>query len=145
MRMFGTIKTGLLSLLLVVAVGIGTGSDANAQSRREARQLAERLDTIVRQLRAVQQRVIEHQDTHDNTSAGESSVDGGLVADMEVRLGSIDRELRNLTGQIEEIMHRQRQIEQQLTRMQADFEMRFQDLCLVCGGEPRCSQQQHEN
>jgi tol-pal system protein YbgF len=129
MGIFHAIKMVLIGIMVLAVIAIGTSADASAQSRREIRELQETMNATIRQLRAVQQRVIEHIDSQNEASGdGQNSVDSSLVADMEVRLGTIDHELRNLTGQVEDIMHRQSQIEQRLDRMQADFEMRFGDL-----------------
>jgi tol-pal system protein YbgF len=49
-------------------------------------------------------------------------------SDMSVRLDRIENALRQLTGTVEELQHRNQQLEMQLKRMQEDTEYRFQQL-----------------
>jgi len=113
----------MISLLVVGAILFGTTS-AFAQSNRD---LNNRMESIQRQLRAVQDRLIDHLGKPGEVQ-GASQVDREILADMEVRLGAIDRELRQLTGNLEEINFRQRKIESDFERFRADVDMRFGDL-----------------
>jgi len=52
------------------------------------------------------------------------SNDSELVA----RLGQLENQIRQLTGMIEELQHRNNQLEQQLKRVQQDTDFRFQEM-----------------
>ncbi len=110
-------------LLLTLATTWSLPTPVLAQS--EARRVQQQISTINRQLRTLQETVLEHIDDHGN---GVADNERALLADMEIRLGAIDREFRMLTGQIEEMDHRQRQLIKQFEIFKADMELRFQDL-----------------
>ena len=57
-------------------------------------------------------------------------------ADVSTRLDRIENALRQLTGTIEELQHRNQQLEMRLQRMQDDTEYRFQQLGSKGGGAP---------
>lgn len=54
--------------------------------------------------------------------------------DLSVRLGRLENQIRQLTGLIEELQHRNQLLEQQLKRVQQDTEYRFQEM--GPGGRP---------
>jgi tol-pal system protein YbgF len=55
---------------------------------------------------------------------GQRNDDSELVA----RIGRLESQIRQLTGMIEELQHRNNQLEQQLKRVQQDTEFRFQEM-----------------
>ena len=117
----GQIRSVIFSLLLIamlmpLSVFAQSSSDVNQQ-----------LNSISRQLRALQEIVLQQTGQTPDREGG-YSVDGSLLADMEVRLGAIDREFRLLTGSVEEMGYRQRQLETKFENFKADIELRFQDL-----------------
>jgi len=48
--------------------------------------------------------------------------------DLSIRLDRLENQIRQLTGVIEELQHRNQQLEQQLRKMQQDVEFRFQEM-----------------
>lgn len=62
---------------------------------------------------------------------GQRNEDSELVA----RMGRLENQIRQLTGMIEELQHRNNQLEQQVKRMQQDTEFRFQEM--NPGGRPQ--------
>lgn len=50
------------------------------------------------------------------------------AARIEVRMGTLEDQIRRLTGQVEETQFRTQQLKDQLERMQADFDLRFKEL-----------------
>lgn len=60
----------------------------------------------------------------------------GQAGNIETRLAAFEQELRNLTGQIEQISHQQAQLNDRMDRMSADIEYR---LTTLEGGTPTAS------
>lgn len=54
------------------------------------------------------------------------------AAGQNVRVDRLENQIRNLTGQIEQLQFQNRKLEEQLRKVQADMEFRFQEL----GGKP---------
>lgn len=49
-------------------------------------------------------------------------------SELVARMGRLENQIRQLTGMIEELQHRNNQLEQQLRRMQQDTEFRFEEM-----------------
>jgi tol-pal system protein YbgF len=56
-------------------------------------------------------------------------------AELVVRLERLENHIRQLTGAVEQLQHRNQQLEQQLRRSQEDNEFRFQELSAGRGGQ----------
>jgi tol-pal system protein YbgF len=52
----------------------------------------------------------------------------GEESELVARLGRLENQIRQLTGMIEELQHRNGQLEQQLKRVQQDTDFRFQEM-----------------
>jgi tol-pal system protein YbgF len=52
----------------------------------------------------------------------------GNESDLIARLGQLENQIRQLTGMVEELQHRNAQLEQQLKRVQQDTDFRFQEM-----------------
>lgn len=61
---------------------------------------------------------------------GQRSEDSEIVA----RMGRLENQIRQLTGMVEELQHRNGQLEQQLQRVQQDTDFRFQEMSPGRGG-----------
>ena len=64
------------------------------------------------------------------------------AADITVRLDSLENQIRQLTGAIEQLQHRNQQLEQQVRRQQEDAEQRFQEMGGRGAPPPRRAQPQ---
>ncbi|MEX2129526.1 MAG: tol-pal system protein YbgF [Xanthobacteraceae bacterium] len=64
----------------------------------------------------------------------------GEDSDLVARLGRLENQIRQLTGLIEELQHRNNQLEQQLKRVQQDTDFRFQEM--TPSGKPPVSRSQ---
>lgn len=53
---------------------------------------------------------------------------GGDVADMNVRIDQLETQLRDLTGKLEEISYQNNQLKEQIERMAADNDVRFNNM-----------------
>ena len=123
----------LLAGLLVFFWVIGAPAQANAQSRNELSEINKKLVQIEKQLRAVQRVAFpdgkmarDFAASRQETGTGASS--RVLLADIEVRLGRIDTQMRDLTGSIEEMAHRQLMLENKFENFRGDMEFRFREL-----------------
>lgn len=120
----------LVCLLAITWAGSGA---ALAQTSAELAAITKKLDQIERQLRAVQRVAFPDgkmaQDFAAQQGGSQPRAGGGtLLADIEVRLGRIDTQMRALTGGVEEMTHRQLQLENQFANFRGDLEFRFREL-----------------
>lgn len=86
--------------------------------------LNDRVDRLTRDLADLRNQFYSSQ-------GGGQPIAGG--ANIETRLAAFEQELRNLTGQIEQLGYQQNQLSQRLDRMQSDMEYR---LSTLEGGAP---------
>ena len=67
------------------------------------------------------------------------------AADLVMRLDMLENQMRQLTGQVEQLQYRNQQLEQQLRRTTEDYEFRFQELGgKGAGTAPRAAQPQRQ-
>ncbi len=95
---------------------------AQSQSRNDWRDILVRVSELEGQVDALKKNA---------KAAGSSDLDGGqraLLADMEVRIGQLETEIRKLTGLIEEISFKQNRIEKDIDLFRRDVDLRFKDL-----------------
>ena len=119
-----------LGVLLIV-----TSPVAAQQSRSEIRDLKKQIVRIEKQLRAVQKRVFGKNFSsvealaQAETEAGRHSLSRAeLLASMEVRIAGIDRQMRLLTGKVEELEFHQSRLLSEIGKLQEDIEFRFREL-----------------
>ncbi len=62
--------------------------------------------------------------------------DPGDASAAVIRLGRLEEQIRTMTGQIEELQYQNRKLEENLRKLQADTDFRFQDLQRGAGGAP---------
>ncbi|RME64362.1 MAG: tol-pal system protein YbgF, partial [Alphaproteobacteria bacterium] len=94
--------------------------------------LERRVKRIEKQLKAVQRKVFDGASPYfdggaapaDGAVAGDSG-ETPLLADLQVRLSSLERQLRELTGRVEEQGFQQRQLAEQMARLREDVEFRL--------------------
>ena len=139
MKMLTTAKSGKLRNGVVAALVLGllfTAVPADAQQgRSEIRDLKKQIVRIEKQLRAVQRRVFgKNFPTVEELEAAETGVGtqtqstAELLANMEVRLGGLDRQMRQLTGKIEEMEFQQSRLISDLGKLLEDINFRFREL-----------------
>lgn len=114
----------------LVATALGWAATAAAQSAVDYSELKSRIERIEKELRTLQRaaargRVVAA--TEGEGTSGLAPAQGHLLADMEVRMSQLETELRQLTGQVEELIHRQGRLEREFQRFREDVEFRFQD------------------
>ncbi len=128
-----------IAAMLAAVVVLGTAWMAHAQT---VPQLENRIEKLEKQLRAVQRRVFSGDDVYFSTgsevagSGAAASQDQGampsgepnLLADLQIRLSALERQLRELTGRVEEQGFQTRQMETELTRFREDVEFRLGQL-----------------
>ncbi len=113
-----------------------------AAAQRSA-DLAERVRMLEKQLRAVQRRVFKPDTTYFATP-GESGAPlrpgaanaSPLLADLAVRVDALERQLRDLTGKIEEVQHQNRTLANRLARFEQDIALRLQAIESAGGDAP---------
>lgn len=103
--------------LLVLPLGV-----AQSQSRSDWRDMLVRVSELEGQVEALKKNAAEA----DGSELGRGQ--RALLADMEVRIGQLETEIRKLTGLIEEISFKQNRIEKDIDLFKRDVELRFKDL-----------------
>ena len=123
----------VLALVLLWAGSIPASLPAFAQGD-EYRPLLDRLDRLERDLNLLQRQVyrgkIESSDgdlasTPGNAGAAPSAVPPNAAADMEVRLTTLESEIRSVTGRMEEVKHSVDQLRGRLEKLVADVDTRL--------------------
>ena len=122
-----------IAVIAVVAFEIPAMAQSEATSIRE---INREIDRLKRQLRAVQRQVFagtpgsEFENLEPLAPAGDQAPapNPALIANMEVRIGQLETELRTLTGQLEMISHAQNQLMRRIDVLQSDLEFRLNAL-----------------
>lgn len=121
--------------VLLVALPAGA-QDASAQ------QLVDRIERLQRELSTLQRHVYRGEPPPPaaatpapgpTESGAASSGDPRVAARNSVRISQLETEIRRLTGSIEELDHRMRQVEARVDRLVADVDQRLTELE---GGQP---------
>jgi len=112
----------LLSGLMLTAL-LGSGP-ASAQSRQEWRELNQRLARMEEQLYNLRARL---NTARTNFAASGASENPGSVAQVSVRMNSIEEQLRRMIGQVERIGHEVNTLKSRFNRFAEDTEFRFRD------------------
>lgn len=107
---------GFAACALAMSVGIASAQDATG--------LSGRLERIERDLSVLQRQIYRDQ----SAGGGESAMTSEGSASLFVRLSQLEEQMRDLTGQIEELSFKIDQTNQRIDRMTADNDFRFQAL-----------------
>lgn len=135
--MLKTARSAFLTTLCVMA--FTAPHMVHAQSRQDVKEITSNIEKIEKQLNALQKRVFRDGigTGVDLSGADEGGSAQKLLADIEVRLGTLDRQVRDMTGAYEEMDHRQARLEEQLELLRKDMDLRFQDAGNAVGhGKP---------
>lgn len=120
MRKADTKITKFLNGAALVAALFVFSGDAMAQSARE---LGNRLSRLENEMETLSRAIYRGESPPPST--------GGMAtgtADLEVRLQQLEMQIQQLTGRIEEQSYENRQLKENMERMQADIELRLGDL-----------------
>jgi tol-pal system protein YbgF len=103
---------------------------AGAQESEDYRPILDRLDRLERDLNLLQRQVYRGKvESGDGAGAApgvaETAVPAGGAADMEVRLGGLETELRSTTGRMEEMKHAIDELRTRLDKLVADVDTRL--------------------
>ena len=119
---------------LMTCITLFTTMSVEAQQNREA-SLETKIDRLERQLKAVQRKVFQGGDSRFFPEDGSQDIieqpldapqsGNNLLADLEIRVGAIERRLREVTGQIEESDFKVRQLTEEFSRYREDLEFRL--------------------
>lgn len=115
----------------LVAVLLLTGVSSPALAQREPQD--RRIERLEQELRAVQRRVfpggqqqtVEPEIRPADPVAAPGGTTGNAILNLTGRVDAMEAQLRDLTRQVEEADYRNRQLEQQVTRLRGDLEGRI--------------------
>lgn len=132
----GAAYSGLVALALLWAGSIAASAPAFAQSD-EMRPLLDRLDRLERDLNLLQRQVyrgkLESGDTDfsspgakaPNAAGAPQGMPSNTAADLDVRMNTVESEMRSTTGRVEEIKHSVDDLKGRLDKLVADVDMRL--------------------
>lgn len=112
----------ILTLMLALGLFALPLGVAHSQSRSDWRDILVRVSELEGQVEALKR---------DAAEANRPKIDEGqraLLADMEVRIGQLETEIRKLTGLLQEISFKQTRIEKDIDLFKRDVDLRFKDL-----------------
>lgn len=102
-----------------------------------------RIDVLERKLKAVQARMgISASDGVVSPAENDSVDDRRLVADLSAKIGGIERQMRQLTGRLEEFEFKQRQFEQSLEMLRKEMALQREDMLNATSKTPALSAQE---
>ena len=138
--------------LAVLAIATGAaGLPAAGAQRHDVATLAERIDAL--EARAIRSGGIFGTTSPAETMPDRTPLDRGegrgtllaqsdaAIADLSIRIDRLESQMRQQTGQFEEILFKLQRLEEQLRRMQDDNEFRFRELEKGRGGKKRSAVQ----
>jgi len=126
------IATVLASAIIGITVAMLPSLPASAQLS-DTESLINRLIRLEREVQTLNLQVYRGEPAPALEPGTAAPVPEGYAAQFEVRLSQIERQLRDLTGQMEQSQFSMRQINERLDRALTDIEYR---LTLLEGGEP---------
>lgn len=109
-----------LSALMLSAVPLG-----GAWAQSDTRVLYDRIERLERDLMTLQQLQARGGGV---VRSNDGSVAGTMAQRLDDRINELEEINRQLTGKVEEANFKAQQLNKQLERMQADFDLRFKDL-----------------
>ncbi|MCK0068623.1 tetratricopeptide repeat protein [Kordiimonas laminariae] len=123
-----TVKAFALSCIIGVTSIFGS-VEVQAQSNSVN---SARIEVLERKIRALQVRLGETPDGVAPTQAGGNRV----IADISARMGTLEEQIRRLTGRMEEFEYRQRQLSQTLELVQQEMALQRADIAKAAVQQP---------
>ncbi|MFZ0693401.1 MAG: tol-pal system protein YbgF [Alphaproteobacteria bacterium] len=128
-------QSGIVALGLLAALSFAT-VQAQAQQDQggdDYRPILDRLDRLERDLNLLQRQVYRGKLEDGDTPApspgappgGPSGISGNAAADMEVRMSTLESQMRSVTGGVEEERHSIDELRTRLDKLVADVDMRL--------------------
>ena len=122
---------------IAIAVAVGCAAPAAVAQNAGVQELLNRVDRLQREVSTLQQHVYRGTPPPAPASAAPVAAAGGedprVAARNSVRITELENEIRNLTGRLEEVDFRLRQIQERLESLIADVDQR---LTAFEGGTP---------
>ena len=120
-------RHSIIIVFSVLTAGLAFTDGATAVQTRSQAAVEKKIEQLERQLRAVQRRVFNGEDIPAvaDTSAGSGADQGRLLADLSVKLGSLERQMRDLTGRLEELEYAGRQNREALEALKRELDLRL--------------------
>lgn len=124
----------LMMLTTITAAPAAFGQSSNAVN-------SARIEVLERKVRTLQTRLGVNPAANSGAASENSSLtDRRLVADLSAKIGGIERQMRQLTGRLEEFEFKQRQLEQALEVLRKDLSLQQQDLLAATANNSQVAQ-----
>lgn len=119
------VESGVMMLraCVLTLVIFAASLSASAQSRAE---LALKVERLEREMIALENRLRGAGGPAVTSGAAPSSSDRALLADLAAKIGTVERQMRSLTGRLEEIEFRLRQQDQAMERLRQEMDLQQQ-------------------
>ncbi len=115
--------------LMLLASPLAISTSVSAQSSNAVN--SARIEVLERKIRTLQSRMGIAPSADTETVTGESPSDRRLIADLSAKLGSVERQMRQLNGRLEEYEFKQRQFEQALDLLRRELSLQREDMLAV--------------
>lgn len=115
---------------LAICAPAGAGFAQNTYGGGDTSHLMNRLDQLENQVQTLSRSVFRGESVPVPAAAPAPSYSGaaGGLASFEARLSQIEQQQRALTGQIEQALHLAQEAQNRLDKLQADYDLRLQQL-----------------
>ncbi len=119
----------------LVAVFLLLSWSTASVAQKDSRELATKIDRIERQMRALQRKVFGSGGAvvaEPEASVPSASVsDRQVVADLSAKLGTVERQIRAMTGRFEELEFRQQQLNETIELLQRELAFQREEMTRV--------------
>ena len=119
-------------ILVLSALAVMTISFTHQVVAQDNVSAAKRVERVEKQLRALQRKVFGANGlpagTEVDQPAGQVTSSRKLMADLSVKISSVERQMREITGRLEAIEHRQELLQNKIDFLTKDTSIRFEEM-----------------
>ncbi|HET9149505.1 MAG TPA: tol-pal system protein YbgF [Alphaproteobacteria bacterium] len=123
-----TLASAAFGFCLLAAAGFSSPARAQSSPDQNVQALLDRVDRLQRELTALQRRVYQG-GTPDQPAQGSgapiSASSGGSATDLEVRLESIEQQVQDLRGAVEQANYQNKTVQDRLEKLSSDVNFRL--------------------
>ena len=114
-----------LSLAAVIGLSLGFAAPAAAQNSNAVN--SAKIEVLERQVRMLRARLGMNPAAPEGDTAGASSANPQLIANLSAKIGTLESQIRKLNGRLEEIEYRQRQTTEEIELLRKELDLQRQE------------------